>query len=188
MTIIRRSNAVGRSQSGAVLAITLIMLLLLTLIGVTSMQGTALEERMAGNVRDANLAFQAGEAGLRSGEALLAQLQERPDLQDTLCSAASPCPGVVVYAAGILPPDLHRPAENPAGWWAGAAFTYSEAMQAIPTLPRFLIEHRHFVRDNLNIGHEPVTGRDIYTVSTRATGQTADAQVVLQSTYSRRFD
>jgi type IV pilus assembly protein PilX len=60
--------AVG--QSGAVLIISLIVLLLLTLIGVSSIQTTTLEEKMAGNYRDKNLAFQAAEAALRHGEAL----------------------------------------------------------------------------------------------------------------------
>ncbi len=55
-------------QSGAVLIISLIMLLLLTLIGTTSMQSTLLEEKMAGNMRQRNLAFQAAEAALRDAE------------------------------------------------------------------------------------------------------------------------
>src|SRR5579871_2666261 len=44
------------------------MLLVLTLIAVGVTQSTSLEERMAGNNRDKDLAFQAAEAGLRSGE------------------------------------------------------------------------------------------------------------------------
>ena len=55
-------------QSGVVLVISLIMLLLLTLIGVTAMQTTSLEEKMSGNLRDKNLAFQAAESALRAAE------------------------------------------------------------------------------------------------------------------------
>ncbi len=58
----------ARHQSGAVLIISLIMLLLLTLIGVTASQVTTLEEKMAGNMRDKNLAFQAAESALREAE------------------------------------------------------------------------------------------------------------------------
>ena len=58
-------------QSGAVLIISLIMLLLLTLIGLSGSQVTALEEKMAGNMRDKNLAFQAAESALRAVEATL---------------------------------------------------------------------------------------------------------------------
>lgn len=58
-------------QKGAVLLISLIFLVLLTIIGVTAMQTTTLQERMAGNLRDLNLAFNAAEAALREGEAVL---------------------------------------------------------------------------------------------------------------------
>jgi type IV pilus assembly protein PilX len=55
-------------QRGAVLIVALIMLLLLTIIGLSSMRGTSLQENMAGNMRDSNLALQASEAALRKGE------------------------------------------------------------------------------------------------------------------------
>lgn len=58
-------------QQGATLVIALIILLLMTIIGTVAMQGTTLEERMAGNTRDMNLAFQASEAALRAGEGWL---------------------------------------------------------------------------------------------------------------------
>ena len=58
-------------QSGDVLIISLIILLLLTLIGITGMQSTSLEEKMAGNKRDKNLAFQAAESALKAAEASL---------------------------------------------------------------------------------------------------------------------
>jgi type IV pilus assembly protein PilX len=60
--------SVSADQSGAVLIISLIMLLLLTLIGASSMQTTTLEEKMAGNMRDRNIAFQAAESALRDAE------------------------------------------------------------------------------------------------------------------------
>jgi type IV pilus assembly protein PilX len=57
-----------QAQTGVVLVISLIILLLLTIIGLTAMQTTALEEKMAGNLRDKSLAFQAAESALRSAE------------------------------------------------------------------------------------------------------------------------
>lgn len=56
-------------ERGAVLLVSLVMLLLLTLIGLASMRMVQLEERMAGNLRDRQMAFQAAEAALRAGEA-----------------------------------------------------------------------------------------------------------------------
>jgi type IV pilus assembly protein PilX len=58
-------------QSGVVLVVALIMLLLLALIGTAGMQSTSLEEKMAGNMRDKNLAFQAAESALSEAEASL---------------------------------------------------------------------------------------------------------------------
>jgi type IV pilus assembly protein PilX len=59
------------SQRGSALIIALVFLLVMTLIGVTAMQGTSQQESMAGNMRDRNLAFQAAEAALRAGETWL---------------------------------------------------------------------------------------------------------------------
>lgn len=58
------------NQHGAVLIVALVMLLLLTMISLTSMRGTALQENMAGNLRESNTSLQAAEAALRSGEQL----------------------------------------------------------------------------------------------------------------------
>lgn len=58
-------------QRGAVLYIALIMLLLLALIGIVGMQVASMQERMASNYRQTNLAFQSAEAGAREREALI---------------------------------------------------------------------------------------------------------------------
>lgn len=58
-------------QCGAALLIALVLLLVLTILGVTAMQTTTMQERMAGNLRDRMVAFEAAEAALREGEAYL---------------------------------------------------------------------------------------------------------------------
>ena len=58
-------------QSGAVLFVGLMMLLVMSLITVTSMQSSTLEIRMAGNTRDSLVALQTAEAALKAGEDLL---------------------------------------------------------------------------------------------------------------------
>ena len=52
-------------QSGAVLVVALLFLMIITMLGVTSLQSTTAEERMAGNARDQNNSLQAAEAALR---------------------------------------------------------------------------------------------------------------------------
>jgi len=55
-------------QSGAALIVSLILLLVMTLLGVSAMQTNVLEEKMAGNHWRTQLAFQAAERGLREAE------------------------------------------------------------------------------------------------------------------------
>jgi type IV pilus assembly protein PilX len=55
-------------QRGMVLLVSLVFLLLLTLLGVSSMQNATLQEKMAGSVTFRNQSFQAAEAALRVGE------------------------------------------------------------------------------------------------------------------------
>ena len=55
------------TQRGAVLIVALIMLLLLTLVGLSSMRSTSLQENMAGNLRENYIAYQAAEAALQMG-------------------------------------------------------------------------------------------------------------------------
>lgn len=57
-------------QAGSVLIISLMFLLLLTILGLASMQNTALQERMAGNFAERNSAFQLAELAIRTAERL----------------------------------------------------------------------------------------------------------------------
>lgn len=55
-------------QRGMVLLVSLVFLLLLTLLGISSMQNATLQEKMAGSVTLRNQSFQKAEAALRLGE------------------------------------------------------------------------------------------------------------------------
>lgn len=54
-------------QRGAVLFVALIMLILLTLLGLTAAQVTVLQERMSGNFRVQQLAFERAESAMSEG-------------------------------------------------------------------------------------------------------------------------
>lgn len=66
-----RLEAGPQRQRGAALVVGLILLVVVTLVGVGAMQTTTLQEKMAGNLRDSNLSFQAAEAALRLCEGVL---------------------------------------------------------------------------------------------------------------------
>lgn len=61
----------AHDQQGAALFVALVMLLLLTLIGVTGMQVATMQERMSSGYRAGNLAFQNTEQQLSQSEANL---------------------------------------------------------------------------------------------------------------------
>lgn len=68
-------------QRGAALVVALIILLLLTMLGLSNMRTTTVEERMASNLRDHSLAFQAAEGALRAGEQFVQNAANRPGLR-----------------------------------------------------------------------------------------------------------
>ena len=57
-----------RTQRGAILMISLMFLVILTMIGLSAMSTTTFEEKMSGSGRDWNLAFAAAEAAIRDAE------------------------------------------------------------------------------------------------------------------------
>ncbi len=62
-----------RSQGGAVLFVSLMLLVIFTLLGLAAMQVTVLQERMSGNFRTINLAFQNAEGQVRASETVFAR-------------------------------------------------------------------------------------------------------------------
>jgi type IV pilus assembly protein PilX len=58
-------NKTNSAQRGLVLPIVLIFLVIMMLLGTAMIRNVTLEEKMAGNMRNRNLAFQAAEQALR---------------------------------------------------------------------------------------------------------------------------
>jgi len=58
------NNPGRRQQSGAVLIVAMIILVVLTLLGVTAMNTSSLQEKIASNTQEQVHAFQAAETGL----------------------------------------------------------------------------------------------------------------------------
>ncbi len=170
-------------QRGAVLIVSLFILLIMTLVGVTSMSTTSLEEKMAGNMRDKNISLQATEASLEDGEAWLLSQSAKPAEVSTCGSP--PCQ---VWASGTLP-DLTSQTES---WWQTNTLEYGTTgvkdIADVNTDPYYVIEAKTYVKDSLGIGTNPPTGRYFYRVTARGTGGSDDAQSILQSTCAVRFN
>lgn len=78
----RKQNLTGVKESGAVLIVALVILLILTILGLAVMESSIIEERSAGNALTRNAAFQAAEAALREGESALLALSQKPEPVD----------------------------------------------------------------------------------------------------------
>lgn len=170
------------NQQGAILVVSMMLLLMLTIIGVTAMNVVTIEERMAGNMRDANIAFQGAEAALRDGEAFLAPLASEP----ATCSSA-PCS---IWEKDTLPANM---AFQDLGWWNANGEEYgadgTTQLGSIYNDPYSIIEFQEFVRDSLTVGHAPPpTGRVFYRLTGWSQGGSAEAIAVLQTTYVKRFN
>jgi len=162
-----------RGQMGVALVTALIFLIILTLLGVTAMQTTTLEEKMAGNVRDLNLAFQAGEAALREGEQRL-QAAVLPDFDGA--------------------DGLHQPGDlaQPNLWqqetiWNSAAAVYSETLTDVAEPPRYIVEELAPIPDTGGslAADKPIPDVQVYRVSARGVGGSPSTVVILQTTYRR---
>ena len=169
-------------QSGAVLVISLIMLLLLTLIGVTGTQVTSMEEKMAGNMKDQNMAFQAAESGLRAGEAWVAGQAIRPVPNNTGSTQVWTLDSAATAASS------NWWEERNAAWWGSNAVQFVATLSDIKTNPYYLIEQQYFDKDSLTLGiSTDNSGRVLYRVTAKGTGGSDLTRALLQSTYSKRF-
>jgi type IV pilus assembly protein PilX len=72
----RANISKAADQRGAALFVSLMFLIILTLIGLSAANVGILQERMAGSVRDSNIAFQEAEATLRGIEQRVRQITE----------------------------------------------------------------------------------------------------------------
>jgi type IV pilus assembly protein PilX len=184
-----------KQQSGAVLVVSLLLLLVLTMLALGANQTTRLQERMAAGMRDRDLAFESSEAGLRNGERIIDSLSVAP----LLCTSGR----CQVYDRGVLPTTLGFQTQT---WWDDNSWAYVTDQTFNSTQrtagsgglisasgmaradPQFVVEEIEEVPDALSV---PPTGpppsRFYYRITAAAQGGSQQAQVVLQSTFARRF-
>lgn len=74
-------------QRGMALIVALVFLLLLTLLGLGSMQNATLQEKMSSSVQFRNQSFQLAEAALRVGEGIVSA----PAYTTPLCANTAAC-------------------------------------------------------------------------------------------------
>ncbi|WP_317932998.1 PilX N-terminal domain-containing pilus assembly protein [Halioxenophilus sp. WMMB6] len=83
MTVVKKQSFNPGNQSGAVLIISLVVLLVLTVIVMSANRGVVVQERMTSAIRETNLAFQTAETALVEAEAFLDTISDLSDFSDT---------------------------------------------------------------------------------------------------------
>ncbi|BBL71775.1 pilus assembly PilX family protein [Methylogaea oryzae] len=150
-----------REQRGATLMVAMVFMGILAVLGASAATNTGLQERMAGNSRNRDLAFQAAEAALQ-------------DAENTLTAwRVSAFDG---SAAGLTVYDATR--ANDAVYWGDMANwasykTPAYNLNQVAEQPRYVVEKMPCVS---NTEH--------YRVTARGVGGDSNAVVVLQAVYS----
>ena len=164
-------------ERGAALIISLLMLMIMTIIAISISQTSTLEQRMAGNARDRNAAFETAEAGLRGGEATLNTAADAGTL--TFCSDLTQCTATeILYFSGT---DVSAQTKS---WWTSNAIEYGTAgtqdLTEVAEDPRYIISLRAEVSDSLTVGGGPGGSKVIqyYEVTSHAYGVTDTAEAV----------
>lgn len=169
----------AHSQQGAVLIIGLIMLLLLTIIGMSSIRGTDLQERMAGNARDHNVAFQAAEAAVRGGESYLSSAT-------VVQFSSTNVPG---YHGDLTTTPVHLWTTE---WDTRAVKVPSDSLKGVAEPPRYVLEQMQVSISPGNYGSgidqhsvDSMAEKEVFRVTALGTGSTTDTQVIIQTTFIR---
>lgn len=158
-------------QEGSALFISLMLLVVMTLLGITAMQTNMLQERMSGNMRDVNLALQAAEAGLRDAELYL---------QDAVLPAFNGNDGLYQMTTGV--PALWETVD-----WEDDARIFTGELGGVAGPPRYVIEELPVTQSTGGslAADEPATDQGWYRVTARGVGGSDVAVVILQTTYRR---
>jgi type IV pilus assembly protein PilX len=168
------------AQKGSVLIVSMLILLVLTLIGVTAMGTSSLEEKMSGNSRDQDVAFQAAETGLRDAETFLEGIVATGGLFNNTGG---------LYALGANP-DITL-----ANTWSSTnSRAYTGTLPNTATQPRYIIELRPTVGGNTSAQVDESYGGStntppitMFLITVRGTGGTDNAVVFLQAFYGRQL-
>jgi type IV pilus assembly protein PilX len=161
-----------------VLVTSLVILLVITMLALSAVQSTSIQELISRNQRDSNLAFNAAETALVEAESIINSLS-------SLSYGDSVSPKIYDARSSGALTNL---------WNSTYVNASSSNVDVVASQPVFVIEHVRTVisdEDRLNIdniGQNPNTCcTQMFRITARGTGGTDNAKVVLQTTYGKRF-
>lgn len=195
-----------RAQRGATLLVALVMLIVMTLLGLASIRGTSMQEKMGANMYDRSLAFQAVESALREAEASITVtttvtnsngLYCLPGGTPPLCAVAAPTPPSGGGEGGsestpTAPAYAERWNDSATQWrqattWWGQIDTAMKARLSdnSNTPPEFIIEYMGEFEDGTGCGRRGSTScrGPRYRITARMPPVEGRPNVALQTTY-----
>ncbi len=180
-------------QRGAVLAVVLMFLLLLTILGITALNTTTLEERMAGNLNDRQHALQATESALTTAERWLGSLT--PDTKPS------------TYFTNNATGRYQIPTDGVSLWqsvdWSGSSLVVhpnvpvgagtATALTKIASQPKYIVENLGTYKDSYApIGYSTYGSNPnktyYFRITARGSGATNASSVFMESVYQRPFN
>ena len=187
----RRCSRAG-SQRGLSLVTTLMFTVAALVLGVSVMGVNVMQERIIGNTKDRDFAFQAAEAALRDAEQdIAANVKSDTAFTDTCASGLCTAPTLrsPIPVTGAWPVD-----QQPGFDW-GSVRTYGQFTAATPLpgvaqAPAYVIEKIGNLGtpsgESMAIGTAATTAGVGYRITTRAFGARSETKVYLQSIYATR--
>ncbi len=165
------------SQEGVALVVALILLVVMTLVGLSGLRNVTLEERMTANTFDRSISFQAAEAALREAEALVQAQNALPAMQP---AAGTACNAVTAVCGAPVAPNL-EPWLNNATPWADAATLNN---RGVTITPQYMIE---FLGNTFTCTPGAVgsaTNCSRYRITARSNAGADRSVVILQSIFA----
>ena len=162
------------------LVVSLVILIALTILGVTSMQATRTEISMAGNLRESGIAFNAAEAGLSNAEKFTADSSSKADFAD---------PSAGLYSETDEDPDYHADAT----WTTArvATITLSNVAEQPKSIVKYLGDRSQNEAAAVNIGGygSGPPGKTVsnFRITSKGFGQTANSPRYVQSYYGKEY-
>jgi len=173
-------RAHGHAQQGAALVVVLILLLMMTLLGLASLRGTMMEERMSANMFDRSISFQAAEAALREAETRLLQ----PGVRAAFPVAAGAC-NDGLCATPVPAENVPERAEDPNfnGWYSVA-----EQVNVLAGTPQYFVEYMGeapaWPMCDREIPRQASCMRPRYRITARSNAGEGRAHVIVQSSFA----
>lgn len=177
--------SVPGKQSGSVLILSLVVLLVLTLLGLSGMNTTIMQERMAGNVQEMNSAFQAAEAGLRDGEADVANNVVETTVFNEDCSGGFCEPSKT--ATEVWDDTTKVDWDDGTNTVQYGTNTGVDALPGVSTQPQYIIEKLQVVdrSSSIKTGFGGYSIADWYRITSVGVGENGQSRVMVQSTYRK---